>query len=134
MPPLSDFPEEVQLYLAKAEEELNSAELLFNNNFYADCVSRAYYAGFHAIAAGLRFLSVDISIHKHAYILKQFATNFVESGIFPEELFSKMITIKQLREQSDYAIQTKMKKSQAQKILKDVRAIIDTIKEMLEQW
>lgn len=39
---------EVKLHLKKAHQKLQAAKVLLNNRLYADAVSRAYYAMFHA--------------------------------------------------------------------------------------
>jgi len=39
--------------LNKAKDSLNSAQILFDNGLYDDCVSRAYYAAFRAAIVAL---------------------------------------------------------------------------------
>lgn len=44
---------EAEAHLKKAEEKLEAAKRLFNEGFYDDTTSRAYYAMYHAAKACL---------------------------------------------------------------------------------
>jgi len=40
-------------FLIKAKDNLNAAQMCFENGFYDSCANRAYYAVFHAAIAAL---------------------------------------------------------------------------------
>jgi len=127
------FKKESLHYLEKAEKKLRSATLLLNEEFYEDAVSRAYYAVFHAIVALLRFKEVDLSRHKHTFILNQFRIQYIDTQILASDLFSKILNIRGIREHADYSINTVIEEIEAERIVNDAQIVVDTIKEYLEQ-
>jgi uncharacterized protein (UPF0332 family) len=129
----SPFTKEILYYLQKAEKKLSSATLLLDQGFYEDAVSRAYYAAFHAIVALLRVENVDLSQHKHAFILNQFRIYFIDTQILSSDLYSKILNIKAIREHADYSINTEIEQLEAEQIINDTRTLVDKIKEYLEQ-
>ena len=125
--------DEILVYLQKAEKKLNSALLLLNQGFYEDAVSRAYYATFHAIIALLRLKKVDLSRHKHIYILNQFRIHYIDTKVFSNELYSKILNIRAIREHADYSIRAEIEQIEAEQIVNDTRTIIAEIKEYLKK-
>jgi uncharacterized protein (UPF0332 family) len=77
------IPAETTVHVEKAKEKLDSAAMLLEKGFIDDAVSRAYYAVFHAIVGLLRLKRVVLGEHKHAYILTQFRTQFIDVKTFP---------------------------------------------------
>ncbi len=130
MPPIDSLPEEVRLYLQKADTKLKGAELLLSKRFNDDAASRAYYAVFYAIVAALRFKNVDITIHKHAYLINQFKKQ--QPPLLPTKLLNKIDTIKNNREIADYSIRREFTHQDAENILQDASEIIAKIREYLE--
>ncbi len=130
MPLIDSLPEEVRLYLQKADIKLNGAELLLSKRFNDDVASRAYYAVFYAIVAALRFKNVDIAVHKHAYLINQFKK--LQPSPLPTKLLNKIDTIKNNREIADYSIRCEFTLQDAENILRDAREIITKIREYLE--
>jgi uncharacterized protein (UPF0332 family) len=124
---------EILFYLQKAEKKIRSAKLLLDQGFYEDAVSRAYYAGFHAIVASLRFKKVDLSRHKHVFILNQFRIHFVDTKILSNDLYTKILNIRAIREHTDYAINSEIEQIEAEQIVRDTQNIVDKIKEYLEK-
>ncbi len=122
---------EVKLNLEKAQEKLNSAELLYKKQYFDDSASRAYYAILHAIVACLRLKKVDLERHKHAYILNQFRSHFVDSSIFPAEMYGKIQSIRSSREQADYSFKIKILEQDAKEILADAQTIVKSIREYI---
>lgn len=51
--------------LEKALDDLASAELLFNNNHYAQSVNRSYYAIFHSVRSLLAYDRFDSKKQRH---------------------------------------------------------------------
>ena len=122
---------EVKLNLKKADEKIQSAELLYSKRFYNDSASRAYYAVFHAIVACLRSKKINLEQHKHNYILNQFRAHFIDTSILPVELYGKIQNIKASREQADYSIKFSISENDARVILEDARQILQNIQEHL---
>ena len=70
--------------LARSREELEAARVLADRGFYAQAVSRAYYAGFYAAAEALLVLGETRS--KHSGVIAAFASLIVKEGGVEEEI------------------------------------------------
>ena len=108
-----------------------NAELLYEKQFYDDSASRSYYAILHAIVACLRWKGVNLEQHKHNYIINQFWTHFIDTGLFPVSIHGKVMNIKSSREQADYSNKIFISKEDTKLILEDARQNVDMIKEFL---
>lgn len=66
----------------RAQECLGAANLCRENGYYADAISRAYYAIMHAAKATLRFRGVSINSRRSAHraVMNQFGRYLVEPG------------------------------------------------------
>jgi len=76
--------------LERAGEKLKSSNLLFENDMFADAISEAYYAMFHAAKALLALRGIFPKTH--AGLVSQFGLQFVNEGLIEEllcEEFSK---------------------------------------------
>ncbi len=60
----------IQQLLALAQEELETADLLLDNNRYRACISRSYYAIYHATQALMA--SKNLSSKSHKGVIKLF--------------------------------------------------------------
>jgi hypothetical protein len=107
--------------------------MLLEKNFLDDAVSRAYYAVFHAMVALLKKNKVNLDIHKHTYILRQFRIHFIDTGIFRNETLKKVIQIKKAREQSDYSAAMGIDLEQATRLVEDAQSVISQIQALLDR-
>ena len=66
----------------RARECLGAANLCRENGYYADAISRAYYAIMHAAKAALRFRGVSVNNRRstHRAVMNQFGQHLIESG------------------------------------------------------
>lgn len=129
----SPFQKEISQYLRKATEKLRSANLLLDQGLYEDAISRAYYATFHAIVALLKYQEIDLTHHKHIYILNQFRSNFIDTDIFSIDLYSKILNIKNIREQADYSITYEIDQTEAEQIIADAKTVVELIEDYLNK-
>jgi len=74
----------IELYLAKADETMQEAVVMKQNNLYSGSVSRSYYASFYAVQAALESKSVFSKTHQGALIM--FNKHFIKTEIFPRTL------------------------------------------------
>jgi uncharacterized protein (UPF0332 family) len=86
--------------LKLAEEDLETAQLLYDNQRYRACVSRSYYAMYYATQALLDLKGVNSRTHKG--ILQQFSYHFIKTQILPPELAKYLKAAFDLRQLSDY--------------------------------
>ena len=83
--------------MEKARDDLETSEMMFNNNKFSQSINRSYYAMFHAVRALLALSKFDSQ--KHSGIISYFNFHFVKSEIE----YSKMLTTAfKIRNDSDY--------------------------------
>jgi uncharacterized protein (UPF0332 family) len=122
---------EWEKHLERAEEKLSAANLLFENNMFADAISEAYYAMFHA-AKSLLALK-DIYPKTHTGVVSQFGLQFVNEG-FIEELYGKSFAKAQTkREKADYDIYYEPSEEEAESILEDAENFLERIKRAVKE-
>ena len=118
----------------RAQECLGAANLCRENGYYADAISRAYYAIMHAARAALRFRRVSISSRRssHSGVLNQFGLHLVEPG-YIEPAWSD--NIKQgygQRIRADYGVFENFEESDASDACDRADAFLDRILLLLE--
>src|SRR3990172_13044624 len=70
--------------LARGRDSLMAARAIFGQALYADTVSRAYYAAFHAVVALLTAYGKAAS--SHAMVKATLHKDFVRTGLIGKEL------------------------------------------------
>lgn len=86
--------------LGRADEAYRAAELLFENDFLPDAVSKLYYYLLYHLRALL--LLKELEPRSHEGVLRLFGLHFVKNGPFEaadSHIVSKMM---KLREEADY--------------------------------
>ena len=96
---------EIKLYMEAAREELRSAKLNLENNFYSACASRTYYAVFYAATALLK--TKGLSFSKHSAVISAFRQYFVKTGEFSKEMSDFYKIAFDTRQVGDYEKQTR---------------------------
>lgn len=86
--------------LNQAKENLEEAEVLFNNNKYKGASNRAYYSIFHSIKAILALEQVDFK--KHSSVIAYFNKEYIAKNIFSRDLGKRVSEARFYREKSDY--------------------------------
>lgn len=86
--------------LARAKEDLETAEDNLENGKYRASVNRSYYAVFHSIRAVTALDHFDSS--KHSGIIAFFNQHYVKPGVFDKELSKMIDSCYRLREKADY--------------------------------
>jgi uncharacterized protein (UPF0332 family) len=118
-------------HLEKAVEGLRAAEKLFQDGYYEDAVSRAYYAMYHAARAALSIVNVFPKTHEG--VVAEFGRKFVLTGIFEKELGKNLAHAKAARETYEYTIATTVLKPEAEAILRNAQDFVKTVKKYLEK-
>ena len=86
--------------LDRAREELDTAELLFNNEKLKAANNRAYYSIYYSLTAVLCLEPIAFKKHKDA--IGYFNKNYVHTGIFPGEIGRGISKAAKVRHASDY--------------------------------
>lgn len=98
----AEYQEQCNLELARARKAFQAAKILYQEELYEDCVSRAYYAVMHAARAALA--TVSVFPESHTAVRRLFGLHLVKSGFFGKE-YSVILTAEQEdREMGDYGI------------------------------
>lgn len=92
--------ENVNAYMAMAEECLEAARTLFEAGSYRNAAGRAYYAYFDAVRALLS--SKGIAIKSHSAIRGLFSENFVKDGPFLARDAKQFYALFVLRQNTEY--------------------------------
>lgn len=122
---------EVRLYMDAAREELQSARLNLENDFYSACASRTYYAVFYAAVALSK--TKELSFSKHSAVLSAFRRHFVKTGEFPVELSDFYKIAFETRRIGDYERQTRFDPSVLRKNLDRAREFVVEVEKWLQR-
>ena len=127
--PSTELKKVTEAHLRKAKKKLEAAKKLFQDGFYEDAVSRAYYAMYHAARACLALKGS--SPKTHAGVISEFGRLFVATGEV-DIAFGKALSIaKEDREDSDYEVLTEISNEEAEKVLNEAEVFIKKIEELL---
>ena len=116
--------------LDKAEDKLETAEMLLKTKKYADAVSRAYYAAFHAAKAVL--LTEGLSTNTHHGLMNLFGLHFVKTGKVGKKFGKYLNNLKDDRENSDYDIFSVIDAKVAEVAIKEAKEFVAEMQRYLK--
>lgn len=90
----------IRYRLNRADETLEDARILFNNNKLFSAINRIYYAMFYAVGGLL--LTKDLSSPKHSGLLSLFNKEFVNTGLVDKEWGRFYNEMFEFRQKADY--------------------------------
>lgn len=91
--------------IRKAESFIKDAELLLNHGRYDSCVSRCYYAMYHALIALLEQKGVRSKSWEHRFVLGEFGKELVyRKKVFSREILAPLYDIQDERNEADYNV------------------------------
>ena len=123
--------EEIEILIGRAKRRLDAAYHLFEDGFYEDAVSRAYYSMYFAAKALL--LKKDITVKTHKGLLSKFGLEFVNEGVV-EEYYGRALRIaEELREEADYSISREITKEEVESIIDDAEKFLERIKRAIRE-
>ena len=113
----------------KAQEQIQVAESLLENDSYSVSLNRSYYAIFHAIRAVNALDEFESS--KHSGVISHFNQYHVRTGDFDKEASKIIRHASELREQADYEDFFVATREEAEEVLEKARVFIQQVKEYL---
>jgi uncharacterized protein (UPF0332 family) len=125
---MPDSEDNLRLYISSAHELLDVARLNLGNDYYGSACNRAYYAIFYAASALL--LAKGMSFGKHSAVISAFRQHFIKSGELDARWSEVYQRIMSHRQSSDYDINLRVEKEQADKDVSDAGAFVEEV----EQW
>lgn len=94
--------ERQQALINRADEAFEAAKALYEQEFYNDAASRAYYCMFHVAQA---FLDAEgLSFSSHKAIIAAFGRYVVYQGRVPTDFHKDLIKAQDARHIGDYAV------------------------------
>jgi uncharacterized protein (UPF0332 family) len=117
--------------LALAQEELSTADLLWQNDRHRACISRAYYAMYHATQALLTLKNINTKTHKG--IIQMFGQHFIKTNELSIDLARSLSDAYDLRRLSDYEETVLLTTEQSETILNGARSFISQAIQYCEQ-
>ena len=116
-------------YLNQAVEEFEAANLLFEEKYFREAVSRAYYSMFHASQALLVIKEVYPKSHKG--VIQKFGEEFVKKGLLEKKMGYILAQAETMRLKADYDIGVKITKEECEEILDNCEYFISNVKEII---
>jgi len=123
-----------QEFLSKAEENLKSAQLNFDNEFYNACSNRAYYAAFQAAIAALSVHGIISDKNEHSWVQSEFNLQLIKKRkIYPDRLKTYLLKMQEIRNIADYSDENISKKiarrqlSQATEMIQNIEKELKSI-------
>lgn len=111
----------------KAQKFLNSAKVLLQHGDYDSCISRCYYALFHASVARLEKLGIKQAKWDHRFVLAEFNKEFIHRRkIFQRSLFDVLVDAFDQRREADYGVEERSLKK-AKRLLDKTERIFNSI-------
>lgn len=115
--------------LDRAREELDTAELLFDNKKLKAANNRAYYSIYYALTAVLCL--EPIAFKKHKDTIAYFNKNYVHVGKFPGEVGRSIAKAAKVRHASDYDEFYIASREEAEKQIQTAKLVIDLVDEFV---
>lgn len=123
--------QEVKAYLKLSNEALESAQLLYDNQKFRDCVSRAYYSMFYMAKALL--CNVERPAHKHRGVIDQFNLYYIKTKKVDHKFYLRYVKAFEDRLNADYQILEPILKELAKQKLQDATELRHEILRILKE-
>lgn len=128
---MNDHQKELIAYrLEQAEESLQSAKLLFENEKYRPAVNRSYYTMFYSVLALI--VTKNNSVSKHSGVISIFDRDYVKKGVFSRDMSRWLHESFDLRQRADYTEMFTVSKERAAELIKNAEIFIFNIREFLK--
>jgi uncharacterized protein (UPF0332 family) len=115
---------EQQALLDKARRSIEAAQSLIQQKFYDFAVSRAYYAMFYVAEALLD--QEGLSFSSHAAVISAFGQHLARPGKIPTEFHRQLIDAQAQRTRADYDLQSELSQTDAEIIVGQAQAFLET--------
>ena len=114
----------------RAVKAQGAADLLLEEGFYEDAVSRAYYAVLHAAKAAL--LARDIVTESHTAVRRLFGKELVQRGLLDKEWAMILAHEQDERASADYDVELTFSQEVAGQRVNDAKRFLERIRSFLQ--
>ncbi|MBU4313341.1 MAG: HEPN domain-containing protein [Actinobacteria bacterium] len=125
----TELTRKLNIIITKAKDTLIIAKQLYEQNYYNDSVSRAYYAVFHSLQAIL--LTLGLSFSKHSGVIGAFNKEFIHKDIFPKDFHKMTDLLFRDRQIGDYGYEENLSSDDAKQDIANAENIIEAIEKYL---
>ena len=115
--------------LHRAQQSLQAAQKLLEDDLFADAISRAYYACLHSAKAALLMEGVKVSSHRA--VLRLFGEHFIKSGKIEKEYGRILREEQEDREVCDYDVFQIVESDRAYQRVKDAERFLEKIRDFI---
>jgi uncharacterized protein len=123
---------EYEDYISRAQEALDSARILLDNEKFNSTVSEAYYSMYYSARALLSFK--DFHPKRHSGVLTLLGLEFVNKDYIEETYGRAFAKDMQLREKADYDVSFKASRKEAEGIIDDAERFLERIEKAIEDF
>ena len=116
---------------SKAQTYLRSAAVLYELEDFDSCVSRAYFAMFYAAQALL--MHENGSLPSQQGIRTAFKNTFVDTGQMPPHASNVLNQAYDLQEMADYGHHFAVDQDQAERVLQEAEAFVNSLDRLAER-
>lgn len=127
----AELSKQIKIMMTKAKDSLEVARQLHEQKHYNDAASKAYYAVFHSLQAIL--LTKELSFSKHSAVMSAFNKEFIYSGVFVKDFYTKIIRLFKDRQIGDYEYTKEIDRESSETDVADTEMIINAIEEYLKK-
>ena len=117
--------------LERAREELDTAELLFENERLKAANNRAYYSIYYSLTAVLCL--EPIAFKKHKDTIGYFNKNYVHTDRFPREIGRNISKAAKIRHASDYDEFYIASKEEAERQIQTAKELVDLVDKFISE-
>ena len=117
--------------LERAREELDTAELLFENERLKAANNRAYYSIYYSLTAVLCL--EPIAFKKHKDTIGYFNKNYVHTDRFPREIGRNISKAAKIRHESDYDEFYIASKEEAERQIQTAKELVDLVDKFISE-
>jgi len=116
--------------LARAKEDIATAERNYAAGDFRAANNRAYYAIFHALRSVLALDSFDSK--KHSGIISEFRRRYIKEGVFPVEVSRVIEKAFEIRNNSDYDDMFIANKDETLNQIENAKYVISQVESYME--
>lgn len=120
-----------QYELAKANDALKEAKILYDAESYSGAANRAYYSAFHTMSAMLAFDGYKFK--SHAGVLARFREYYVKTGEIDKSVSPKIDKLFRIRTSCDYDVFYVVAKSDVKEQIENAETILSVVKNSIER-
>lgn len=122
----------IEEMLNKADERIESAQVLYENDHFGDSISRSYYAMLDAARTAL--VLVKVYPKSHSGTVHKFNEYFIKTGKIAKTFSSVLSQVEKSREEADYEFEKRFTKNNAKEALKQAKKFVTVIKQFVRDY